>query len=72
MRNGPGSSEASPAWFKSSYSNGAGGECVECATEGARIILRDSKIGDELIASVGAPAWRSFTHAMHRGWPEAP
>ncbi|MFI9825447.1 DUF397 domain-containing protein [Streptomyces sp. NPDC052013] len=71
MKIGPGGTQPSPAWFKSSYSNGAGGECVECATEGARILLRDTKTGDELIASVGAQAWRSFTHALRRGWPEA-
>ncbi|MFI8945041.1 DUF397 domain-containing protein [Streptomyces sp. NPDC053750] len=59
-------------WFRSSYSNGAGGECVEGARDGGRILLRDTKLGDELVTAVGASAWHSFTDAMRRGWPEAP
>jgi hypothetical protein len=59
-------------WFTSSYSNGAGGECVEGAHDGDRILVRDTKIGDGLVTAVGAPAWHSFTHALRRGWPTAP
>ncbi|CAM5228876.1 DUF397 domain-containing protein [Streptomyces fumanus] len=60
------------AWFTSSYSNGAGGECVEGADDGDRIFLRDTKIGDALVTVVGAPAWHSFTHAIRQGWPTPP
>lgn len=31
------------AWFKSSYSGGEGGECVEVALEATAIHIRDSK-----------------------------
>ncbi|MBC9716088.1 DUF397 domain-containing protein [Streptomyces sp. TRM66268-LWL] len=31
------------AWFKSSYSGGAGGECLEVATRPHAIHIRDSK-----------------------------
>ncbi|MZE67378.1 DUF397 domain-containing protein [Streptomyces sp. SID5789] len=54
------------AWVRSSYSNGAGGECVECAAEGDRIFIRDTKVGATLVASVGAVAWHAFTGAMRR------
>ncbi|MFD7058527.1 DUF397 domain-containing protein [Streptomyces sp. NPDC059906] len=58
--------DAAPAltWIKSSHSNGAGGECVECAADGDRILLRDTKIGGAIMASVGAAAWQAFTRAV--------
>jgi hypothetical protein len=52
------------SWIKSSYSNGAGGECVECARVGGRVLLRDTKVGDVLVTGVGASAWRSFVRAV--------
>ncbi|NEB09209.1 DUF397 domain-containing protein [Streptomyces coelicoflavus] len=51
-------------WVRSSYSNGAGGECVECAAEGDRILVRDTKTGGALMTSVSAAAWQAFTHAV--------
>ena len=37
-------SQAAPfQWFKSSYSGGAGGECIEIAPTPATIHIRDSK-----------------------------
>ncbi|WP_399885476.1 DUF397 domain-containing protein [Streptomyces sp. BBFR51] len=53
-------------WIRSSYSNGAGGECVECAAEGDRIFVRDTKIGNALVTSVGTTAWHAFTRAARR------
>lgn len=32
-------------WFTSSYSNNAGGECVECARTPETVYVRDSKRG---------------------------
>lgn len=63
---GPGGREPSPTWIRSSHSNGAGGECVECAADGDRILVRDSKTGDALVTSVGAAAWVVFTRALGR------
>ncbi|MEU4979017.1 DUF397 domain-containing protein [Streptomyces sp. NPDC021969] len=54
----------SHTWIRSSHSNGAGGECVECAAEGDRILVRDTKIGGALVTSVGAAAWQAFTRAV--------
>lgn len=55
-----------PIWFTSSYSNGAGGECVECAWTGTGILIRDSKrVGEPACQTnhtltVSSGAWRAF------------
>ncbi|MFI1537583.1 DUF397 domain-containing protein [Streptomyces anandii] len=64
-----GSTGASGPWVKSSYSNGAGGECVECAQDGARVLVRDTKLGGTSVAAIAPPAWNAFTGAVRRGWP---
>lgn len=52
-------------WTKSSYSNGAGGECVEVAmlTE-ACVGVRDSKTPHKPSISVPRPAWTGFVIAL--------
>ncbi|MFJ9479692.1 DUF397 domain-containing protein [Streptomyces mirabilis] len=45
------------AWFKSSYSTGNGGECVEVATTGDAVHIRDSKIPSGLNMRVSPKAW---------------
>lgn len=52
------------AWFKSSYSGGGTTECVECAPAGPRILIRDSKRGNETVIAVGNGAWRSFVGSL--------
>ncbi|MGX5214886.1 DUF397 domain-containing protein [Streptomyces violaceus] len=44
------------AWFKSSHSGGEGNECVEIASLGRGVTLRDSKLpdGNTLTVSTGA------------------
>lgn len=48
-------------WFKSSYSNNSGGECVEGARLAGYMAVRDSKNphGPALLFPAGA--WRAFT-----------
>lgn len=53
-------------WVRSSYSNGAGGECVECALQADRTYLRDSKDVEGPVITVGLDAWASFTGAVRR------
>ncbi|WP_155054834.1 DUF397 domain-containing protein [Streptomyces blattellae] len=51
-------------WFKSSYSDSSGGECVEVATTSA-IHIRDSKTPDNPYLTISATAWADFlTHAV--------
>lgn len=56
-----------PVWFTSSYSNGAGGECVECALIGDGALVRDSKTPGARLISVGNDAWGSFVQSVKSG-----
>ncbi|MER5749683.1 DUF397 domain-containing protein [Streptomyces sp. NPDC002088] len=56
-----------PVWFTSSYSNGAGGECVECALTGDGALVRDSKMEGKSVITVGGDAWRCFVETLRRG-----
>ncbi|MCP9946697.1 DUF397 domain-containing protein [Streptomyces somaliensis] len=47
-------------WFKSSYSAGDGGECVEVAACSGRVHVRDSKDTARAPLAVDAPAWAAF------------
>ncbi|MFD3353661.1 DUF397 domain-containing protein [Streptomyces fradiae] len=47
-------------WRKSSYSGGAGGECVEVADRARTVHVRDSKDTSRAALSVAAPAWSVF------------
>ncbi|MGW6059947.1 DUF397 domain-containing protein [Streptomyces sp. NPDC055189] len=50
------------AWFKSSYSDDEGGNCVEIATRPHTIHIRDSKLGEASPTfTVQATAWARFT-----------
>ncbi|MBM7055406.1 DUF397 domain-containing protein [Streptomyces durocortorensis] len=48
------------AWFKSSYSSGEGGECLEVAALAAQVHIRDSKVTAGPQVSVGTTAWATF------------
>ncbi|MGH3694926.1 MAG: DUF397 domain-containing protein [Pseudonocardiaceae bacterium] len=54
-------------WHKSSYSNGAGGACVEVADLGTTRAVRDSKnpTGPALVCT--AAAWSAFTAGVRTG-----
>ncbi|TVZ77730.1 DUF397 domain-containing protein [Streptomyces sp. BK340] len=47
-------------WFKSSYSNASGGDCVEVATCPHTIHIRDSKNPTGPRLSVSPTAWAGF------------
>ncbi|MGW2637317.1 DUF397 domain-containing protein [Streptomyces sp. NPDC001348] len=55
-----------PVWFTSSYSNGAGGECVECAWTGNGTLVRDSKHRDGPVVAVRQHAWQAFIDTLRR------
>ncbi|OKK04729.1 hypothetical protein AMK26_15610 [Streptomyces sp. CB03234] len=48
------------AWFKSSYSGGGGGECVEVAAAPGTVHVRDSKRLGGPVVTVGREAWAGF------------
>ncbi|MFG2113185.1 DUF397 domain-containing protein [Streptomyces sp. NPDC048718] len=49
-----------PHWFTSSYSNGSGGECVECAHTPTTTLVRDSKRPSLPGLVVAAESWKAF------------
>lgn len=48
---------AESAWFKSSYSSGGGGECVEVAAAADAVHIRDSKVRSGPVLTVTPQAW---------------
>ncbi|MFG2627362.1 DUF397 domain-containing protein [Streptomyces sp. NPDC048473] len=48
------------AWFKSSYSTGSGGECVEVAACPGAVHVRDSKVKAGPILTVADGGWAAF------------
>ena len=59
--------DAPMTWFTSSYSNGAGGECVECALTGDGTLVRDSKAGGGPVIAVRGKSWETFVRALRQG-----
>jgi hypothetical protein len=54
-------------WFKSTYSGGEGGECVEVATGRAAVRIRDSKEHGGPQLAFAPEAWASFVTDVGRG-----
>lgn len=52
--------ESELAWFKSSYSSGDGGECVEIAESTHTVHVRDSKDVSRQALAVSQQAWVGF------------
>ncbi|MGA5795216.1 DUF397 domain-containing protein [Streptomyces cellulosae] len=53
-------------WFTSSYSSGAGGECVEVAVEATAVHVRDSKqvAHGGPVLKVNSAAWSALLATM--------
>jgi hypothetical protein len=52
-------------WFKSSYSNGSGGNCLEVAANIPGLVpVRDSKDPDGPAVVLTAAAWAPFVDAL--------
>ncbi|MBL3666341.1 DUF397 domain-containing protein [Streptomyces sp. M2CJ-2] len=49
------------AWFKSSYSGGGGGNCVEVALCPESVFVRDSKDTQRQSLTISFDAWAAFT-----------
>ena len=53
------------SWRKSSYSGGSGGNCVELADRGGRVLVRDTKqAGAGPVLAFSTPAWRRFAREL--------
>ncbi|AVZ73623.1 DUF397 domain-containing protein [Streptomyces lunaelactis] len=51
-------------WFKSSYSDGEGGDCVEVATSPSTIHIRDSKVTEGPNLAVTPTTWATFVRSV--------
>ena len=52
-------------WRKSTYSSNGGGECVETGSNGAHVLVRDTKDNGTGPALAFTPAaWHAFTQAL--------
>ncbi|WP_411041547.1 DUF397 domain-containing protein [Streptomyces collinus] len=52
-------------WFKSSYSNESGGNCLEVTRDIPGLVpVRDSKVPDGPAVLIGAAAWAPFVDAL--------
>jgi hypothetical protein len=59
---------ATAQWFKSSYSNDHGGNCVEAARlPGRTLAVRDSKSPDGPALTFAPAIWADFTAALASG-----
>ncbi|CAL9554391.1 hypothetical protein SUDANB15_04477 [Streptomyces sp. enrichment culture] len=54
------------SWFKSSYSSGSGGDCVEIADAGTAVLIRDSKQPEAALLSVPTEQWTAFVRMAAR------
>ncbi|MEE4490151.1 DUF397 domain-containing protein [Streptomyces sp. BE230] len=54
-------------WFKSSYSGGEGGACIEVAASPATVHIRDSKNLQAPHLDVAPAAWSAFVAYACRG-----
>ncbi|MCC9742898.1 DUF397 domain-containing protein [Streptomyces sp. MNU89] len=52
---------AAREWFKSSYSAGNGGDCVEVSVAAGTVHVRDSKDHSGPVLSVADAEWAAFT-----------
>ena len=54
----------SAPWRKSSYSGTNGGDCVETADKGGRILVRDTTDRGGVVLSISSHAWLRFTDTV--------
>lgn len=51
-------------WRKSTYSNANGGDCVEAASAGGAVLVRDTANRDGGTLAFSADAWAAFTGSL--------
>jgi Domain of unknown function (DUF397) len=52
------------AWRKSSYSSDSGGNCIEVASAGPVVAVRDSKSPDGPALAFTQERWQAFTNSV--------
>jgi hypothetical protein len=59
-------------WRKSSYSGGQGGNCLEVAGNGNRVIIRDSKDSHGAFLRFTPDAWRRLVNHVKQSLASQP
>jgi Domain of unknown function (DUF397) len=54
-------------WRTASYSSNGGGECVEVANHGNRVLVRDTQNRSGPILGFSSAAWRKFADQITTG-----
>ncbi|WP_424862369.1 DUF397 domain-containing protein [Streptomyces sp. MMS24-I29] len=55
------------AWYKSSYSSGEGGQCIEVATSPGTVHVRDSKAKTGPVLAFAPGNWTTFVGFVAQG-----
>jgi hypothetical protein len=58
-------------WFKSTYSDSGGGDCVEVAVAPGAVRVRDSKRDTGPVLALAPDAWDAFVCGLKRGPAES-
>ncbi|MFF1675937.1 DUF397 domain-containing protein [Streptomyces sp. NPDC058256] len=69
MSNAESDTDGNLIWLTSPYSNGAGGECVECAFTNGGALVRDSKNARGNVVFVQGPVWQTFIRSLKTQQP---
>jgi Domain of unknown function (DUF397) len=51
-------------WKKSSYSGASGGNCIEVAGHGSRVLIRDTQDRKGSMLTVSPSAWQRFVERL--------
>lgn len=54
-------------WRKSTFSGGNGGNCIEVANHGSRVLVRDTKDRQGPVLRFSPAAWRKFAAKVKAG-----
>ncbi|MFF3892918.1 DUF397 domain-containing protein [Streptomyces sp. NPDC001812] len=60
--------ESELTWFKSSYSDTEGGQCIEVAAASTAVHIRDSKAPAGSVVTVSREAWTGFVELTSSEW----
>jgi hypothetical protein len=59
--------DSRPVWRRSSYCSGAASTCVEMASDGQVVAIRDSKVPGGPVFRFTVEEWRAFVRGVRAG-----
>jgi hypothetical protein len=58
-------------WRKSTYSDASGGQCVELASDGTAVLVRDTTNCTGATLSFPPAVWKRFANSLRRAFDES-